>query len=182
MINPNNIAELDSLSPPFPDSISYQASAKHQLSPRLGISYPISDKGAVHISYGHFFQVPSFQYLYVNPNDRIPLTGNYPNLIGSTIGNADLQPQETVMYELGLQQQLTDELGINITTYYKDIRNLLSVAIHVKNNYLKFAEYINQDYGAVNGLTVSLTKKFTDGFGGTIDYTYQVAEGNASVS
>jgi outer membrane receptor protein involved in Fe transport len=180
LLNPDNIAELDSLAPPFPDSLSRAATAKHQLSPRLGISYPISDKGAVHISYGHFFQVPSFQYLYVNPNDRIPLTGNYPNLIGSTIGNADLQPQETVMYELGLQQELTDDLGINITTYYKDIRNLLSVAIHVKNNFLKFAEYINQDYGAVSGITLSFTKKFTGGFGGTIDYTYQVAEGDAS--
>jgi hypothetical protein len=45
---------------------------------------------------------------------------------------------------------------------------------------LKFAEYINQDYGAVSGITLSFTKKFTGGFGGTIDYTYQVAEGDAS--
>jgi outer membrane receptor protein involved in Fe transport len=178
--NPDNIAELDSLTPPYPNSLSHAASAKHQISPRLGISYPISDKGAVHISYGHFFQVPSFQYLYLNPNSRIALTGNYPDLIGSSIGNADLKPQETVMYELGLQQEITDELAVNVTTYYKDIRNLLGVAIHEKNNFKKFAEYINLDYGAVTGFTLSLTKKFTNGIGATVDYTYQVAQGDAS--
>jgi outer membrane receptor protein involved in Fe transport len=178
--DPDNIAILDSLSPPYPTNLSRAASAKHQVSPRLGISYPISDKGAVHISYGHFFQVPSFQFLYMNPNFRIPLTGNYPDLIGSSIGNADLKPQETVMYELGLQQEITDELAVNITTYYKDIRNLLGVAIHEKNNFKKFAEYINQDYGAVTGFTLSLTKKFVDGLGASLDYTYQVAQGNAS--
>lgn len=178
--DPDNIAILDSLSPPYADSLSRPASAKHQISPRLGISYPISDKGAVHISYGHFFQVPSFQYLYMNPNSRIPLTGNYPDLIGSSIGNADLKPQETVMYELGLQQEITDELAVNVTTYYKDIRNLLGVKIHEKNNFKKFAEYVNLDYGAVTGFTLSFTKKFVNGIGATIDYTYQVAQGDAS--
>jgi outer membrane receptor protein involved in Fe transport len=180
LLDPNNIALLDSLAPPYPTSLSRPASAKHQFSPRLGISYPISDKGAVHISYGHFFQVPSFQYLYLNPNFRIPLTGNYPDLIGSSIGNADLKPQETVMYELGLQQEITDELGVNVTAYYKDIRNLLGVQIFEKNNFKKFAEYINQDYGAVTGLTLSFTKKFAEGIGATLDYTYQVAQGDAS--
>ena len=178
--NPNQISVLDSLAPPYPAGYFHKASAKWQISPRLGISYPISDKGALHISYGHFFQVPPFQFLYNNPNFRIPLTGNYPQYVGSTIGNADLKPQETVMYELGLQQELTPELGINITAYYKDIRNLLGVALHVKNNFKTFAEYINTDYGSVTGFTLSLDKRFMGGIGATLDYTYQVATGDAS--
>lgn len=32
-----------------------------QLSPRFGLSYPITDRGAIHISYGHFFQIPNFE-------------------------------------------------------------------------------------------------------------------------
>ena len=178
--DPNNIAVLDTLLPPFPSRYFHRASPKYQWSPRLGISYPISDKGAIHISYGHFFQVPSFQYLYDNPNFRIPLTGNYPDLIGSTIGNADLKPQETVMYEIGLQQALTDVIGLNVTAYYKDIRNLLGVELFVKNNFKKFAEYINTDYGDVTGMTISFDKRFTDGFGASVDYTFQVAKGDAS--
>jgi len=111
--DPNNIAVLDQLQPPFPDSLMADASSKFQFSPRLGISYPITD-GAVHISYGHFFQIPPFEYLYRNPNFRIPLTGNFPENIGKTIGNTNLQPQQTIMYEIGLQQALTPELGITI--------------------------------------------------------------------
>lgn len=180
LLNPNNIAVLDSLRPPFPSGLFKKASVKQQISPRIGISYPISDKGALHISYGHFFQVPPFQYLYLNPNFRIPLTGNYPDFVGDIIGNADLKPQQTVMYEIGLQQELMDNLGINVTAYYKDIRNLLGVEIFVKNNFKKFAEYINTDYGAVSGFTISLDRRLIDNFGATIDYTYQVANGNAS--
>ena len=178
--DPTNIAVLDTLLPPFPSQYFHRATAKYQFSPRLGISYPMGSSGAIHISYGHFFQVPPFQYLYDNPNFRIPLSGNYPNLIGNTIGNADLKPQETVMYEIGLQQALTDDIGLDVTAYYKDIRNLLGVELFVKNNFKKFAEYINTDYGDVSGITISFDKRFSNGIGASVDYTFQVAKGDAS--
>jgi outer membrane receptor protein involved in Fe transport len=178
--DPNNIAVLDTLSPPFPTSVSHAASVKKQFSPRVGISYPITDRGAIHFSYGHFFQVPQFDYLYRNPNFRIPLAGNLPAEIGNVIGNADLQPQQTTMYEFGLQQELTPYLGMTVTAYYKDIRNLTGIQLFYKNNFKVFGKYINTDYGAVKGFTISLDKRFSDGYGVTLDYTYQTAYGNAS--
>jgi outer membrane receptor protein involved in Fe transport len=180
LLNPDNIAGLDTLAPPFPPAFSKAASVKSQISPRVGISYPITDGGAIHFSYGHFFQVPPFDYLYRNPNFRIPGTGNYPEFIGTVIGNADLQPQRTTMYEVGLQQELTPFLGATVTAYYKDIRNLLGLQLHIKNNVTTYGEFINRDYGAVKGFTISLDKRFSDGFGATLDYTYQTAFGNAS--
>jgi outer membrane receptor protein involved in Fe transport len=180
LVNPDNVAALDTLSPPFPSVFSKAASAKYQISPRVGISYPISDGGAIHFSYGHFFQVPPFDFLYRNPNFRIPLTGNYPEFIGKVIGNSNLEPQRTTMYEIGLQQELTPFLGATFTAYYKDIRNLLGIQLHIKNNVATYGEYINRDYGAVKGFTISLDKRFSDGFGATMDYTYQTAFGNAS--
>ncbi len=180
LVDPNNIHLLDELEPPFPSSLLKKAKAKYQLSPRVGLSYPITDQGAIHISYGHFFQVPPFEYLYKNPNFRIPLTGDFPENIGTTIGNADLKPQQTIMYEIGLQQGLTEELGIKITGYYKDIRNLLGTEIYIKNEFKKFSKLINRDYGSVKGITISFEKRFTDGIGANLDYTYQIAKGNAS--
>jgi outer membrane receptor protein involved in Fe transport len=178
--DPNNIAELSNLTPPFPGTYFYKASTKSQVSPRLGISYPISDKGAVHISYGHFFQIPPFDYLYRNPNFRIPLTGDVNPNNQNTIGNADLKPQQTVMYEIGLQQEIFTDFGINVTTYYKDIRNLLGVELFLENNFKQFAKYINTDYGSVTGFTVSFQKRFSGGFSANLDYTFQVAKGDAS--
>ena len=180
LINPNKINELDELQPPFPDSLIKKADAKYQISPRIGLSYPITDKGAIHISYGHFFQIPPFENLYRNPNYRIPLTGDFPENVGNTIGNANLKPQQTTMYEIGLQQELNEQFGVTVTGYYKDIRNLLSTEIFIKNEFRKFSRLINKDYGAVKGVTFTFEKRFNEGYGLTVDYTYQVAKGNAS--
>jgi outer membrane receptor protein involved in Fe transport len=180
LVNADSIAALDDMQPPFSGSLFRKARVKSQVSPRLGISYPITERGAVHLSYGHFFQIPAFSFLYKNPSFRIPLTGNYPEFVGNTIGNADLEPQRTTMYEIGLQQELTPTIGVTLTGYYKDIRNLLGLEIHIKNDFKKFGEYVNRDYGAIRGITLAFEKRMSDGFGATIDYTYQVAKGDAS--
>ena len=84
------------------------------------------------------------------------------------------------MYEIGLQQALTDELGVTITGYYKDIRNLLATEIFIKNEFKKFSRLINKDYGSVQGVTLSFEKRFMGGFGASVDYTFQIAKGSAS--
>ena len=151
------------------------ASIKHQVSPRIGIAYPITDRGVIHFSYGHFLQIPPYSYLYSNPDFEV--TGG----LNTYIGNANLEPQRTVSYEIGLQQQLTDDIAVDITGYYKDIRNLLGTEIH--ETYIlgdKYALYINRDYGNVRGITVAFKKRYSNMVSATLDYTYGVAEGNAS--
>lgn len=180
LINLENIAVLDTMAPPYPGKFFRKAHTKSQLSPRIGLSYPITDKGAVHISYGHFFQIPAFEYLYKNPNFRIAEQGTLPEFVGNTIGNADLEPQRTTVYEIGLQQELATNFGVTVTAYYKDIRNLLGIQIHKKLNVKVFGEYINRDYGTVKGFTVTFEKRINEGFGANVDYTYQIAQGDAS--
>jgi outer membrane receptor protein involved in Fe transport len=158
------------------DSPKLPASAKKQLSPRLGIAYPISDRGSLHFSYGHFFQIPPFEFLYYNPGFAI-VSGS----LASLIGNADLEAERTVSYEIGLQQQLTDDIVIDVSGYYKDIRNLLSTEIHRTNQQTLYARYVNKDYGNVRGITLAISKKKYNSFvGASIDYTFSVAEGNSS--
>ena len=38
-----------------------------------------------------------------------------------------LNPEKTVTYELGLQQQLNETLAFNVTGFYKDVRDLLAI-------------------------------------------------------
>ena len=163
--------------------------AKVQLSPRLGFAYPISEAGVVHVAYGHFFQMPPFDFLFTNP-DYIysPQAG-----LGRAFGYADLEPQQTVAYELGLQQGITANTGLNVTVYYKDIRNLLGTRIERiapgagENFQLSYyGRYTNRDYGNVRGVTVAFERRAGRGLAGSaglgvnVDYTYQIAEGNAS--
>ena len=94
--------------------------AKWKISPRLGVSFPITERGVVHFSYGHFFQIPRFELLYENPDfDLDQGTGNV-----GVIGNADLRPEKTVSGELGIQQQITPSMAIDVTGYFRDIRDL----------------------------------------------------------
>ncbi len=164
-----------------------EAEPTMQLSPRLGLAYPITSKGVIHVSYGHFFQTPNFNYLYVNPEFELFLLQSTvsppPNSTLNILGNAELEPQKTVIYEFGLQQQLSDDFALDISAYRKDIRNLLSTQVLQLNTGGYYSRYINRDYANVKGVTISLEKRQTEGItgvGGSIDYTFQVAKGNAS--
>ncbi|HUI31644.1 MAG TPA: TonB-dependent receptor [Candidatus Acidoferrales bacterium] len=152
------------------------ASAKTQVSPRLGISFPITDKGIIHFSYGHFFQIPSFSNLYDNPGELVLETGG----LTSIMGNPDLNPQRTVMYEIGLQQALAADLSLDFTVYDRDIRNWLGMEIINTYQGVNYARFINRDYANVKGFIVTLDKHFSAFFSAKLDYTFQLAEGDAS--
>jgi outer membrane receptor protein involved in Fe transport len=162
--------------PNFPGAgETVEVDAKYQVSPRLGLSFPISDQGAIHFSYGHFFQMPTMQYLYQN-NDYII----DQSALNSVTGNPDLQAQKTVKYELGIQQVIFPNVALDLSVYYSDIRNLLSTEILSTYEGFKYARFTNQDYANVTGVIVSLDKRFADYFSMKVDYTLQIAEGNSS--
>ncbi len=138
----------------------------------------------MHVSYGHFFQTPNFFYLYVNPEfDIFPLQSTPsppPESQLNTVGNAELEPQKTVIYEIGIQQQLGAEFGISATAFYKDIRNLLGTEVLETVQGRKYGRYINRDYAFARGITLEFEKRHSSGVSANIDYTYQIAKGNAS--
>lgn len=151
--------------------------AKMAISPRLGIAYPITDRGVIHFSYGHFFQIPEFQYLYTNADFKLSQGGGY-----TTFGNADLEPQKTVMYEIGLQQQLTRDLGIDVTLFYRDVRDWVGTSplVDTPNPAIKYSNYENKDYENVRGVTLKVEKRYSYNFSARMDYTFQVVEGTYS--
>ncbi len=150
------------------------ADPEFQISPRFGLAFPITDQGVLHLSYGHFFQIPQFDLMYLNPAYNINATESFQ------VGNPGLRSERTVAYELGLQQQIAEFVGIDLTVFYKDVRNLLGTQIFDIGNGNKYSQYVNQDYGNSRGFIISAEKRFNNGFGGTLDYTFQIAKGNAS--
>ena len=81
---------------------------------------------------------------------------------------------------MGLQQQLTETVAFNVTGFYKDVRDLLALQqIRISSNQI-YQKYVNKDYGNIKGITFSFTKRKMpdDLFGASLDYTFQVAEGN----
>ncbi len=151
-----------------------------QLSPRLGIAFPISETGVVHFSYGHFFQIPNFSLLYQNPYFRLNSGGS--GLIG-LLGNANLKPQKTVNGELGYKQELGSNSAIEITAFFRDIRNLAGTStdpIAIDGTSARYGIIRNSDFGFIRGIVLAFDQRFGDNFFLTADYTYQIAKGNAS--
>ena len=154
------------------------ASAKTQISPRLGVAYPISDRGAIHFSYGHFFQIPQFRFLYEDPEFEVARGAG----LGTIMGNSDLDPQRTVMYEVGLQQALSDVDAFDVTVFYRDIRDWVgtSEAIDTYVAGTSYSKYVNKDYANARGVTLTYDRRFSGGFSAGVDYSFMVVEGTAS--
>ena len=161
----------------YPEADQKEAKTKTMISPRIGVSLPITDKGIFHFSYGHFYQMPTLRNLYRE--------SYFGAGLAPTVGNPDLKPEKTVLYEFGFQQQFGNLIGMDFNVFYKDIRELLALQSIRYNspNYgpSNYSIYLNKDYGSARGLTLSITKRY-DPVSRTslwVDYTYQKSEGNS---
>lgn len=169
---------LDTLTLAQRESYFYRnATAKWQISPRFGVAYPISEFGVVHFSYGHFLQIPTFQYLFDGGSYKVPETGS----VGNPFGNPGLQPQKTVMYEIGFRQQFSSDYVADVTGFYRDIRDWITAGPPTATlNGVTYSVYTNKDYSNVRGITLNFNKRFSNHFSFDLNYTYQVAEGSNS--
>lgn len=147
--------------------------SKSQISPRLGVSHPISENAVVRFNYGYFFQVPNYRYMYTN------LAGNINSGL-PLVGNPDLKAEKTVAYELGLNQMLSDEIRLDLTVYYKDIENLVSTSEIGVVGGNPVTQFVNEDYGSVKGLDVTLERIARGNLSGALVYSYMIAKGNSS--
>ncbi|MDA0986413.1 MAG: TonB-dependent receptor [Bacteroidetes bacterium] len=148
---------------------------KINISPRLSIAYPITDQGVIRFSYGHFYQFGNLSSVYTNPNFRAP------DGVRPIFGNANVKPQRSVQYEIGLQQGLTPDLRLEVVGFQKDVRDYIfrQIVITSKGD-ISYEVLTNLDYANTRGLTISLYQRRVAGsnFNSTVDYTFSVAEGN----
>lgn len=144
---------------------------KNRISPRLGVSYPISDRQAFHFAYGHFYQFPSYYQMLTGINERGPFP-NRPNLedIDIAVFNPDIEPERSVTYEAGVQTEIADNLGLRITMYYRSLSDLIGVDV-IESTVGGYISYDNVDFGNSKGMEVVLTKSMGQFFSARINYT-----------
>lgn len=151
--------------------------AKTQFSPRLGLAHPVTENTVLHFSYGHFFQNPTYNDLYTN----LGYLGIDPLLIPSEalVGNPRLKAQKTVAYEVGIQQALGPTYSLDVTAYSKDLTGL-SATSQVRKYPYNYIVFSNADYGSVQGVDLTLRRRYAGYWSGQLNYTLQVARGNRS--
>ncbi|RJP81769.1 MAG: TonB-dependent receptor, partial [Candidatus Zixiibacteriota bacterium] len=142
--------------------------AKYAWSPRLGVSHPITDRDVLYFNYGRYFQVPRLDFMFQNLT--YDLRGAFP-----IIGNANLEPEQTTSYELGVKHQFANDLVLNVTGFFKDITGLTDNRQIFYTASSWYGLYDNTDYGNVRGFEVTLMKPRTRYLSGNLTYTYSFA-------
>lgn len=163
-----------------PPSPLRSTSNKVAVSPRLGVAYPIEDYAALHFAYGHFRQFPPIGEMFANADYAVLATLQAGNVDFGVLGNPDVKPEETVQYEFGYKHALDENLGVDVTAFYKDVRNLLGVEFISTYNGAEYARLTNVDFGDVFGFTLSADQRQLGPASISLDYTWQQAMGNSS--
>jgi len=138
------------------------------LSPRLGISHPITENSKLYFNYGHFKQLPTYEEML-----RVGRSAG-----GSMInyGDPTLPLAKTVSYELGYDHLLFGPNGILVqaAAFYNDITNEQSYTTYASaDGKVGYTMANNHGYADIRGfeLTLHRTAGWISGFA---NYTYQV--------
>ena len=154
------------------------AKSYNVISPRLGFSFPVTDVTVFHAQYGKFSQQPNLQNLFVGyldfANDL--QAGNM-----TTSANPQLEPIKTTAYEVGFRQQFGSNASLDITAYYKEIRDLVQT-INILATPTAYATYVNGDFGTVKGLSASFELRRTQRVAATASYTLMWSSGTGSLA
>ncbi len=174
LVDPYNVSISQGL---LADDALEDTEAHWSISPRLGMSFPVTDKTVFHAQFGKFTQQPELQYMYTGWN-YLAAQLSQGNQV--TVGNPDLKPVSTTAYEIGLGQQIGVNSSVSLTAYYKEIRDLVVLKNRVNASPVTYAQYQNGDYGTVKGLSFNYRLRRTKGLTANVNYTLQYATGTGS--
>lgn len=144
---------------------------RQKISPRIGFSYPISDKAKVHFNYGHFFQLPDYRWMYARNTANVDQN--------DVVGNYNLDYMKTVQYSFGVKYAMNESYSLDLAGYFKDEFDKINQQ-QVTLGRRKVNQYRNRDYGRSRGFELTLDKRSGGYVMGSISYTYAFAYGKAS--
>ncbi len=164
-----------------------ESKTRNQISPRFGISYPITETSLFHFNYGHFFQRSSYRnLLFTSQTSEAGLDDILSRGWGSAYGNPNLKLERTVAYEVGYKFQIGSLWAIDVTIWNKDTGNMVSAQqipaffdSEISNPF-SYAIFVNSDYGSAKGVDFAVERKYSNFFSLNLNYTYSIAKGNRS--
>jgi hypothetical protein len=99
----------------------YRVKPFKDVSPRIGMAFPVTDKTVFHAQYGKFVQQSRLRDIYQGYYATgYNMSGGF--FIPAPVG-FDVRPTRTTQYEIGFTQQISDFASFDITAYYKDIQD-----------------------------------------------------------
>ena len=145
--------------------------------PRVSFSFPISDEAVFFAHYDILTRRPS--NVRMNPVTYLffsELSGRNP------INNPSLKPTQTIDYELGFKQKVSNSSALSITAFYKEIRDEVQVYRYTGAYPNDYTSFNNIDFGTTKGLTIDYDLRRTGNARIRAGYTLQFASGTGSNS
>jgi hypothetical protein len=142
-------------------------------SPRLRVSFPVTDRTNFRFSYGHQVQTPPMSDVYVRKN------------LGQRLHGGRVSFARTVLFEFGVRHAFTRDLVLDVAAYNKEkLSDLARRQFTVLDPLLDANSYpsglTNADFGNVRGFEVQLLYRAGNWFNGQAAYTFQRARGTGS--
>ncbi len=139
--------------------------AQITFSPRVGISFPVTESSKLYFNYGHFYQPPNIHFLYnlsISPGSAIvPSTG--------------LTMAKTIAYEFGFEQRFLETFLINVSFYYKDIKDEPLNRTYIDyNEELYVNQYFPDRYRDIRGFELRLERNIGQFFTFWGNYEYML--------
>lgn len=142
---------------------------RSKVSPRIGVSYPITEKAKVYFNYGHFYQLPELHWMYMQKTQ----TGV------AQYGNYNLDYMKTIQYELGVDYAMSSNYKLTVSGFYKDYYGQLNTDV-LQIGPKQFDYWSNIDYGRARGLEMEVNKRYGGYISGYVNYQYAFAYGKSS--
>jgi outer membrane receptor protein involved in Fe transport len=151
----------------FQELAPRQSADNHiKLSPRLGISHPISDIAKLYFNYGHFYSVPTADEMFEIRKHTRGL---------QRIGNPSLDLARTVAYELGVEYSISDMFLIHASGYYKDVTDQIAFISYTGfDGGVSYDTPSNNNYEDIRGFEFRVQKRFGRWITGWANYNYLV--------
>lgn len=156
-----------------------KSEANISFSPRLGFSFPVTDKTIFTAQFGKFVQMPPLDYLYVN---KLAFKYFFTNSVQNVAENSALKPERLTSYEVGIKQQVGDYVNLGISAYYKETVDQIgayriSGSSTVPSGY---ALYYNSDFSTSRGVDFYLSMRRMNRLAVDVAYTLLYASGIGS--
>lgn len=151
---------------------------KSQLSPRFSAALPMDVNSFLFVNFGHYFQLPLFDYLYSGIHPSL-LRGDAKSVI---TGNPDLEPERVIAWELGVRHSPAPNVVASVTYFHKSFRNQIDSKTLVPFDSKSagdygFASYVNNAQATASGLEIMISREVHDLLTGSVSYSYMTTEG-----
>jgi outer membrane receptor for ferrienterochelin and colicin len=154
---------------------------RHQtISPRLRVSFPITEQTGFRLSYAHQVQSPEFTTLLNGINNDLSFT-NTNDIVGR-----DLDFGKSILFEFGVRHAFSQDLVLDVSAYNKDKVSDFAARVlpfpdpRDPTKITSINVLTNRDFGNARGIDTKLDWRVGQQVSTAIAYTFQVSKNTGS--